>query len=139
MYGKYNRTVMFINVAFSSVLTVFAIMFMVFHLVIMNTCSQVGGVEATFSMALIVLIIAVVLLAMDVLKLTILYQKKMEAQNNPSYVLNFLSNLGKNIWKFVSIGGGVAAAIVVLVIVLLATSKSPAIKLWEDLEANKNG
>ena len=138
MYGKYNRTVMFVNVAFSSVLTVFAIMFMIFHLVIMNTCSQAGGVEATFSMALIALIIAVVLLAIDVLKLTILYQKKMEAQNNPSYVLNFLSNLGKNIWKFVSIGGGVVAAIVVLVIVLLATSKSPAIKLWEDFVDSYN-
>ena len=40
-----------------------------------------------------------------------------EAKDNPSYVLNFLSTLGKNIWKYLSIGGGVAAAIVVLIIV----------------------
>ena len=132
MYGKYNKTLMLINTAFSSVLTVFAVMLMIFQVVLMNKCKAAGVSESTFSMAIIVLIVSVVLLAMDALKLTVLYQKKMEAKDNPSYVLNFLSTLGKNIWKYLSIGGGVAAAIVVLIIVLIATSKAPAIKLWEE-------
>ena len=132
MYGKYNKTLMLINTAFSSVLTVFAVMLMIFQVVLMNKCKAAGVSESTFSMAIIVLIVSVVLLAMDALKLTVLYQKKMEAKDNPSYVLNFLSTLGKNIWKYLSIGGGVAAAIVILIIVLIATSKAPTIKLWEE-------
>ncbi len=132
MYGKYNKTLMLINTAFSSVLTVFAVMLIIFQVVLMNKCKAAGVSESTFSMAIIVLIVSIVLLAMDALKLTVLYQKKMEAKDNPSYVLNFLSTLGKNIWKYLSIGGGVAAAIVVLIIVLIATSKAPAIKLWEE-------
>lgn len=132
MYGKYNKLVMLVNTAFSAVLTVFAVMLMIFQVVLMNKCKAAGVSESTFSMALIILIISVVLLAADVLKLTVLYQKKMEAKDHPSYVLNFLSTLGKNIWKYLSIGGGVAAAIVILIVVLLATSKSPAVKLWEE-------
>ncbi len=132
MYGKYNKLVMLINTAFSAVLTIFAVMLMIFQVVLMNKCKAAGVSESTFSMAIIVLIVSVVLLAIDALKLTVLYQKKMEAKDNPSYVLNFLSTLGKNIWKYLSIGGGVAAAIVVLIIVLITTSKSPAVKLWEE-------
>ncbi|MBQ8293056.1 MAG: InlB B-repeat-containing protein [Bacilli bacterium] len=132
MYGKYNKRGLLINTIFSGVLTVFAIVLLALYLSVKGQLDLVGGVNGYSSYSVVLLIVSVVVLLLDAAKLTILYQKKVAEKDNPSYALNFLSTLGKNIWKYLSIGAAAVGAVVVLVIVLLATAKSPAIKVWEE-------
>lgn len=132
MYGKYNKTLLLINTAFSSVLTILSLMIFVFYLMIKSKCNLVGGVSNYHSFAIVLLIVSVLLLLFDVAKVTILYQNKLASKRKPSYFLNFVSNFGHNIWKLASIVGGVLAGVAIIVIVLLATAKSPAIKVWEE-------
>ena len=136
--GKYNKTVLLINTAFSGVLTILSLMILVFYLMMKGKCDLVGGVSNYYSFSIVLLIVSVVVLLLDVVKLTILYQNRLAAQNNPSYFINFLSNFGRNIWKVAGIVCGALAGVAIFVIVLLATAKSPAIKVWENYVAAFN-
>lgn len=132
MYGRYDKRVLLINTIASGVLTLVGILVLVAYLVMMNTCNAIAGVTNLTTFVIPFAIITAFVLILDVVKLTILYQKKTAALDRPSYVLNFISKLGKQIWKLAAIIGGSLAGVALIVVVLLATAKAPAIKVWEE-------
>lgn len=132
MYGRYDKTVLLINTICSAVLTAIAGALVVFYMVMMNKCNAIAGVGNFQTFVILFAILTAIVLILDVVKYTILYQKKAAALNRPSYVLNFISSLGKKIWKLMAIIGGSLAGVALIVVVLLATAKSPTIKVWEE-------
>lgn len=132
MYGRYDKLVLLINTICSGVLTVIAMLEVIFYIVMRNKCDAIAGVGNYSTFAIAFVILTVLVLILDVVKLTILYQKKSAALNKPSYVLAFISKLGNKIWKLISIIGGSLAGVALIVVILLATAKSPTIKVWEE-------
>lgn len=132
MYGKYDKKLLLINTIFSGVLTLVSILLVVFYLVMMNKCNAIAGVNNFSTFVIVFAIVTAVVLILDVVKLTILYQKKAAALNRPSYALDFVSKFGKKLWKLTAIIGGSLVGVALIVVVLLATAKAPAIKVWEE-------
>ena len=131
-YGRYDKKVLLINTIASGVLTILAILLVVSYIVMMNTCNAIAGVSNFSTFAIVLAIVTVIVLILDIVKLTILYQKKVAALDRPSYLINIVSKLGKQIWKLICIISGSLAGVALIIIVLLATAKSPAIKVWEN-------
>ncbi len=132
VYGRYDKKVLLINTIFSAVLTLLAVLLVISYVVMMNTCNTIAGVSNYSTFAIIFAIITTMVLILDVVKLTILYQKKVAALERPSYALDFISKLGKQIWKLICIISGSLVGVALIIIVLLSTSKSPVIKVWEN-------
>ncbi len=128
IYGKYSKMVLIINTACSAALTIFSVMLLVFYLMIQGAC--IGGTNFSSS-SIFVLILTVIVLLADIAKMTILYQYKLDSENHPSYLIDFVTNIKQNIWKFVGIVGGSLGFVALIIVVLFATAKSPAIKVWD--------
>ncbi len=132
MYGKYDKTVLLINTILSGVLTFVSILLVIFYIVMMNKCNAIAGVNNFKTFVIVFAILTLFVLSLDIVKLTILYQKKVAALHQPSYVLNIISNFGQKIWKLAAIIGGSLVGVALIIVVLLATAKAPAIKVWEE-------
>ena len=132
MYGKYDKNVLLINTIFTGALTFISVLLVIFYIVMMNKCNAIAGVDVLSTFVILFTILTSFVLVLDVLKLTIFYQKKVAALERPSYALDFVSRLGKKIWKLAAIIGGSLAGVALIVVVLLATAKAPAIKVWEE-------
>ena len=132
MYGKYDKMVLLINTILSAVLSFISLLLIIFYIVMVNKCNAIAGVDNFSTFVIVFAIVTIFVLILDVAKYTILYQKKVAALERPSYVLDFVSKLGKKIWKLAAIIGGSLAGVALIIVVLLATSKAPAIKVWEN-------